>query len=161
MPGPAPSYQPTFTDEQVGQCRRVVRQHTAPQAQVYRAKLALLLHEAPTLDNVSAGRRLGKHENWVRYWRRRWATDGFRLTDKPGRGRKPTLSPPPGGHGDGAGLRTPGPAGRTAQPLQHRRVGPAGERPPRRAADQPEQHLAPAGPARAPALAAAVLDRSA
>ena len=60
---------------------------------MYRAKLALLLHEAPTLDNVSAGRRLGKHENWVRSWRRRWATDGFRLTDKPGRGRKPTLSP--------------------------------------------------------------------
>ena len=61
-----------------------MRQHTAPQAQVYRAKLALLLHAEPTLDNPSAARRLGKHENWVRYWRRIWATEGFRLADKAG-----------------------------------------------------------------------------
>ena len=105
MPGPAPTYQPTFTPEQLADCQRVVRQHSAPQAQVYRARLALLLHADPALDNVSAGRQLGKHENWVRYWRRSWATEGFRLTDKPGRGRKPTFSPPRGGDGQGAGLR--------------------------------------------------------
>ena len=63
MPGPAPAYQPAFTDEQVAACQRLVRQHNAPQAQVYRAKLALLLHDEPTLDNVAAGRRVGKHEN--------------------------------------------------------------------------------------------------
>ena len=106
MPGPAPTYQPTFTPEQLAECQRVVRQHSAPQAQVSRAKLALLLHDAPALDNVSAGRQVGKHENWVRYWRRIWVTEGFRLTDKPGRGRKPTFSPPRGGDGQGAGLRT-------------------------------------------------------
>ena len=93
MPGPAPTYQPTFTPAQLAECQRVARRHSAPQAQVYRARLALLLHGDPTLDNVSAGRRLGKHENWVRYWRRIWATEGFRLADKPGRGRKPTFSP--------------------------------------------------------------------
>ncbi len=111
MPGPAPAYQPRFADDDIAQCQRLVRRHTAPQAQAYRATLALLLHENPTLDNVTAGRRLGKHENWVRYWRRIWATDGFRLTDKPGRGRKPTLSPPAGRHGHGAGLRTARPTG--------------------------------------------------
>src|SRR5215207_9054355 len=103
MPGPAPTYQPTFADEAIATCQRLVRQHMAPQAQVYRAKLALLLHEQPAIDNPSAGRQLGKHANWARYWRRLWATEGFRLTDKPGRGRKPTLSPPPNGHGDRPG----------------------------------------------------------
>lgn len=104
MPGPLPRYQPAFTDEQIAACERVVRQHTAPQAQVYRAKLALLLHAQPTLDNPSAARRLGKHENWVRSWRRSWATQGFRLADQPGRGRKPTFPPTGRGHRHGAGL---------------------------------------------------------
>ncbi len=111
MPGPAPAYQPTCTREQLAECQRVIRQHSAPQAQVSRAKLALLLHDDPALDNVTAGRQLGKHENWVRYWRRTWATEGFRLTDKPGRGRKPALSPPGGGDGQGAGLRAARAAG--------------------------------------------------
>ena len=106
MPGPAPAYQPTFADEQIVQCQRLVRQHTAPQAQVYRAKLALLLHDYPALDNVTAGKHLGNHENGVRYWRRIWASEGFRLTDKPGRGRKPTFSPSAGRHGQSASLRT-------------------------------------------------------
>ena len=110
MPGPAPTYQPTFSDEQIAHCQRLVRQQTAPQAQVYRAKLALLLHDHPALDNVTAGTHLGKHENWVRYWRRSWATDGFRLTDKPGRGRKPAFSPSARGHRQGAGLRSAGAA---------------------------------------------------
>jgi hypothetical protein len=105
MAGPAPSYQPTFTAEQVARCERTARQHSAPQARVYRARLALLLHAEPALDNEAAGRRLGKHANWVRYWRRIWATEGFRLTDKPGRGRKPALSPPGRGDRQGAGLR--------------------------------------------------------
>jgi Homeodomain-like domain len=29
----------------------------------------------------------------VRYWRKRWATEGFRLADKAGRGRKPAFPP--------------------------------------------------------------------
>jgi hypothetical protein len=91
MPGPVPTYQPTFAAEELAQCQRVVRQHSAPQAQVYRAKLALLLHAEPALDNVTAGRQLGKQEHWVRSWRRTWVREGFRLTDQPGRGRKPTF----------------------------------------------------------------------
>ena len=104
MAGPPPTYQPTFSAEQVATCEHLVRRHTAPQAQVYRAKLALLLHSQPALDNVAAGRQIGKHENWVRYWRRIWATAGFRLADAPGRGRKPTVSPPAGRHGHRPGL---------------------------------------------------------
>ena len=126
MAGPAPLYQPTFTPEQVATCQHLVRRHTAPQAQAYRAKLALLLHDQPAVDNEAAGRQLGKHANWVRYWRRIWATTGFRLTDAPGRGRKPAFSPPAGGDGESVGPRAAGAAGRAPQPLQHGRSRAAG-----------------------------------
>jgi hypothetical protein len=89
----------------VAVCERTIRRPHAPQNRVARAKLALLLHAQPALDNVAAGRRLGKHENWVRYWRKVWATAGFRLADRGGQGRKPTFSPSGGRHGQGAGLR--------------------------------------------------------
>ena len=110
MPGPVPTYRPTFTTEQIVLCQQTIGRHSARQDHACRARLALLLHEHPALDNVAAGRRLGKHENWVRYWRRIWATEGFRLTDRPGRGRKPALSPPASGDGHSAGLRAAGAA---------------------------------------------------
>ena len=110
MHGPLPLYQPAFRDEQIAVCERLVCQRTAPQAQVYRAKLAWLLHAQPALDNLSAGRLLGKHENWVRYWRRTWAQEDFRLADNPGSWRNPAFSLSGRGHGEGAGLRTARPA---------------------------------------------------
>ena len=110
MPGPAPPHRPAFTPAQLAECERLVRQHSAPQLQVARARLALLLHEDPTLDHATAARRLGKHPNWVRGWRRTWAAEGFRLADKPGRGRKPTFSPAAGRDGQGARLRVAGAA---------------------------------------------------
>ncbi len=110
MAGPAPKYQPTFTADELALCERTIRRPHAPQNQVARAKLALALHEQPALDNVAAGRRLGKHENWARYWRRAWATEGFRLADRGGQGRKPAFSPSGDRHGQGAGLRAAGAA---------------------------------------------------
>jgi hypothetical protein len=106
MPGPVPTHRPTFTVEQLAACQRLIRQHNAPQVQVARARLALLLHEEPGLDHPTVARRLGRHPNWVRGWRRIWTAEGFRLTDKPGRGRKPALSPPGGGDDQGPRLRT-------------------------------------------------------
>ena len=91
-------------------CEQTVRRHNAPQSQVHRAKLALLLAEQPALDNMAAGRRLGKHANWVRYWRRIWATEGFRLADRGGQGRKPAFSPSGDRRSQGAGLRAAGAA---------------------------------------------------
>ena len=122
MPGPLPQYQPAFTSEQIAACERVVRQHTAPQGQVYRAKLALLLQAQPALDNPTAARHLGKHENWVRYWRRIWATEGFRLADRGGQGRKPAFPPAAGRAGQGAGLRVARAASAAPRSLQHRRL---------------------------------------
>src|SRR5215216_5848391 len=79
MPGPAPTYRPTFTPEDIATCERLLRRPTAPHAQVERARLALLLHAQPDLDSAAAGRRLGKHVNGVFRWRRAWARAGFRL----------------------------------------------------------------------------------
>jgi hypothetical protein len=101
MAGPAPKYQPTFTADELALCERTARRAHAPQNQVARAKLALLLH---------AQHALGKHANWVRYWRKAWATEGFRLADRGGQGRKPAFSPSGGRHGQGAGLRAAGAA---------------------------------------------------
>jgi hypothetical protein len=109
MAGPTPKYRPTFAADALALCERTMRRPSAPQSHVYRARLALLLHEQPALDNVAAGRRLGKHENWVRYWRRIWATEGFRLADRGGQGRKPAFSPSGDRHGQGAGVRAAGP----------------------------------------------------
>lgn len=105
MPGPVPTHRPTLTPAQLADCERLSRQHNAPQLPVARAKLALLLHADPAIDHAAAARRLGKHPNWVRRWRRIWATEGFRLTDRPGRGRKPAFSPSGRGDGQGARLR--------------------------------------------------------
>jgi len=117
MPGPAPTYRPTLTPEGVAACERLLRRPTAPQAQVARAKLALLLHARPDLDTAAVARLLGRHVNWVFRWRRAWATEGFRLTDKPGRGRKPALSPPGRGDSEGPRLRAARPARPPAQSL--------------------------------------------
>ena len=105
MAGPAPTYQPTFAADALAMCARTIRRQHAPQHQVARARLALRLPALPALDNVAAGRRLGQPANWVRAWRRVWATAGFRLTDRGGQGRKPACPPSAGRHGQGAGLR--------------------------------------------------------
>ncbi len=110
MPGPAPTYRPTFTPEDIAACERLLRRPTAPRAHVERAKLALLLHAQPDLDPAAAARQGGRQVNWVFRWRRAWATAGCRVTDKPGRGRRPTLAPPGRGDRQGVGVRAAGAA---------------------------------------------------
>lgn len=98
MPRPVPHYQPTFTEADLAQARDVARRPTSRQDHARRARLALLLAVEPTLSNPATGRRIGLHENAVRYWRKVWCTGPFRLKDLPGRGRKPRLSPLSGHH---------------------------------------------------------------
>jgi hypothetical protein len=66
MAGPVPTDQPTCTADQVAICQALIRRQTAPQAQVSRAKVALLRHADPPRNHVAAGQRLGQHENGVR-----------------------------------------------------------------------------------------------
>ena len=93
MAGPSPLYRPKFSRLQLAEARELVRQRRVPHALVQRAQLVLLLAEEPTISNPEAGRRLGIHENTVRYWRYRWATEGFVLEDRPRSGRPPKFSP--------------------------------------------------------------------
>jgi hypothetical protein len=89
VPGPAPAYQPRFTAQELAEVRKLARSRVAPYGVVQRAKLALLLYEHPNMDNPSAARQLGQHENWVRLWRKRWSQEGFTVQERKGRGRKP------------------------------------------------------------------------
>lgn len=100
MPLLAPHYQPSFTEAALAQAREVARRPTSRQDHARRARLALLLAAAPALSNPEAGRRIGLHPNAVRYWRKVWCQGPFRLTDLPGRGRKPRLSPLRGDGGE-------------------------------------------------------------
>jgi len=82
----------------------MVRKRALAHRLVQRAKLALLLQRQPTIASAAAARQLGQHPNWVRSWRKRWATSGFAaaaLADQPRSGRPPTVSPPRPGHGHG------------------------------------------------------------
>jgi hypothetical protein len=104
MPLPAPHYQPTFTEADLAHAREVARRPTSRQDHARRARLALLLAAEPALSNPAAGRRVGLHPNAVRYWRKVWCQGPFRLTDLPGRGRKPRLSPLGGHRRESCGL---------------------------------------------------------
>ena len=93
MPGPAPSYRPTFTEEDFQEAQCIARSYTAPHSHVRRARLAIVLAERPSIDSAEAGRLIGWHPQTVLKWRRRWERDGFTLTDLPRPGRPPTFSP--------------------------------------------------------------------
>lgn len=93
MPGPAPTFQPTFPSEFVSEAEAIVSQRTVAYRRWQRAMLVLLLHEDPKISNVEAGTAVGLSDQAVRNWRRRWDSGDFSLDDKPGRGRKPGFSP--------------------------------------------------------------------
>ena len=92
--GPQPIHCPAFPADFLAQARQIARRPTAPAAQRQRAALVCLLHEEPLLAHAEAADRVGLQPVSVRRWRRRWATGDFSLEDQPGRGRKPTFSPP-------------------------------------------------------------------
>jgi hypothetical protein len=98
MPGPLPHYRPSFPDAFLAEARRLVAARTAAAHLRQRARLVLLLHEYPLISNAAVAARLDLHPNGVRRWRQRWAEGNFTLQDAPGRGRKPTFSPPRQGH---------------------------------------------------------------
>ena len=105
MPGPLPLYQPRFSRQEQRQAREIVRKRNVSHGRARRARLVLLLAEDPAISNPEAGRRLGVHENTVRYWRKRWAGEGFSLDDRPRSGRPPSFSPQATRGHQGRGLR--------------------------------------------------------
>jgi hypothetical protein len=94
MPGPPPAFRPRFPADFLQQARQLVRRRSVRFQLRQRASLVLLLDQQPALSNVEAGRRVDLHPDAVRAWRRRWHQGDFTLEDRPGRGRRPTFSPP-------------------------------------------------------------------
>ena len=94
MPWVSPQYQPVFSDADIALAQDAVRKSSCRRDHYRRAQLALLLASEPHISSPEAGRRVGMHINAVRNWRKAWCAGPFRLTDLPGRGRKPRLSPP-------------------------------------------------------------------
>jgi hypothetical protein len=90
MPGLKPRYRPQFMVNQIEEAKRISNKHCALHNMVQRAKLVLLLHQLPDMNNPQATHLLGRHENWVCYWRKHWTTEEFSLRDKPRSGRKPS-----------------------------------------------------------------------
>jgi transposase len=93
MRGPLPSYQPKFSKAELRKAQEVSRRQQAPHAQVRRARLVLELARTPAGTCREIGERLGLHAETVRKWRKRWATEGFSLEDKPRPGRPKSFSP--------------------------------------------------------------------
>jgi hypothetical protein len=104
MPGPLPVPQPPFPVHFLDDALALVRRRTAPAHLRQRARLACLLAADPVLPHPAAAAACQMDPDTVRKWRRRWAGGDFSLADRPGRGRKPTFSPPRPGGRPGPGL---------------------------------------------------------
>lgn len=92
MRGPSPA-SCTFPEEFLQEARATVRRRTASVQAVQRFRLALLVHDQPTLPNEAAAQGSGLSARQVQRWRRRWAGGDFSIEDHAGRGRKPAFSP--------------------------------------------------------------------
>ncbi len=104
MPWPKPRYQPSFTPEQLAEARRVIARHSSPQVQVQRARLTLVLAEHPELSHPAVGALCDLDTETVYKWRRRWATQGWSLTDAPRSGRPRAFPPRGDGPGESSGV---------------------------------------------------------
>lgn len=88
MPSPYPAYRIQLTSEQEETLRQLVAKHTAPQAEVRRARMLLLAHEHPQWNNQEIASQVGCHFKTVQKWRRRWyQQQSVQEVRRPGRPR--------------------------------------------------------------------------
>jgi hypothetical protein len=92
MRGPRPT-PCTFSGEFLQEARDTVRRRTASVQSVQRFRLALLLHDEPSVATEVAAQRVGLSGRQVQRWRQRWAGGDVSIADRAGRGRKPAFSP--------------------------------------------------------------------
>ncbi len=93
MPRAVSPHQPTFTQEQLAEARRVAASQKAPHRAVLRARLTLVLAAHPAMKHEEAAARCGLRYSTVYKWRRRWAAAGWSLEDAPRSGRPRSFSP--------------------------------------------------------------------
>src|SRR5450432_69602 len=115
MPGPLPAGC-NFPDDFVQDALDTVRRRTAAVQVVQRYRLALLLHEQPSLRNEDAADAVGLSLRQVQRWRSRWAAGDFSIEDHPGRGRKPAFPPSGSSVDPGDGVRDDRRDGRAPEP---------------------------------------------
>jgi transposase len=75
MPGPLPQYPIALTEEQVEALTRISACYTCRYGDVLRARILLLAHHHPTLNNSEIARRLGCSRDTVQHWRKRFRQD--------------------------------------------------------------------------------------
>jgi transposase len=92
MPGPLPKYAITLTAEQVARLMQLSTSHTAPYAEVQRARVILLANQHPAWRNAEIAREVGCCAGTVQRWRRRWHSTDC-LHDAPRAGRRRTFTP--------------------------------------------------------------------
>jgi hypothetical protein len=115
MPGPSP-VPCTFPDDFVQVALNTVRRRTVAVQVVQRFRLALLLHEHPTMKNDTAAKEVGLSARQVQRWRSRWAAGDFSIEDRAGRGRKPVFSPSGSSVDPSDGVRNDRGDGRAPEP---------------------------------------------
>lgn len=76
MPGPRPKYPIELSATQVAELTHLSLSYTAPYAEVQRARIVLLAHQAPTWSNTQIARTVGCARDTVKEWRRRWQQQG-------------------------------------------------------------------------------------
>lgn len=104
MPRAVSPHQPTFTQDQLAEARRLAHSQKAPHRAVLRARLTLVLAEHPAIKHEEAAARCGLQYSTVYKWRRRWAEAGWSLADAPRPGRPPVFSPRRTDPGESPGL---------------------------------------------------------
>jgi hypothetical protein len=92
MPGQPPLVC-IFPDEFLQEARLAVRRRTILVQEVQRYRIALLIHDHPTIINTEAGQGVGLSERQFQRWRHRWAEGDFTVEDREGRGRKTLFVP--------------------------------------------------------------------
>lgn len=104
MPLPVTIHQLQLTPAQLALARKIATSRAAPHREVVRAKLTLLIVDAPAISHAQAARYCGLHPHSVYQLRRRWAEHGWSLQDAPRSGR-PRVFSPTGHHvGESPGL---------------------------------------------------------
>jgi transposase len=92
MPGPKPTHKIELDPQQLRQVKQTAHSHTAPYAQVVRAKIIELAVEHPDYTNQQIAFEVACSDRTVRKWRSRYKTTAS-LEDAPRSGAPRRFSP--------------------------------------------------------------------
>lgn len=92
MPGPAPIHQIELKEEQQRIVKQTAHSHTAPHAEVVRAKIIEFAAEHPDWTNQQIAKAVPCCDRTVRKWRSRWVQNQS-LKDAPRSGAPRRFSP--------------------------------------------------------------------